>query len=132
MRIVSTALVGLLSLALLAGCLTTGGDTKPSPAALAYATKNSYEAALIVAVRYNELPRCGKSTSPPLCSDQAAVETIRKANAAARVALDKAEKIVRDPALKDDAKATAVAAAVEAVDALKAILTIYAPKGGQS
>lgn len=109
----------------LAACQQQG----PSAPSAVYATKNAYEAALIVAVQYNNLPRCGAPTSPPLCSDQAAVEAIRKANVATRTALDAAEKTARDPAVSADAKAAVVLSANNAVAALQAILALYAPKG---
>lgn len=127
-KIQSHWLVGLLAMAALA--LAACGDKAPSPASQVYAAKNAYEAALIGAVAYNNLPRCGTPTSPPACSDQAAVGAIRKANDAARTTLDAAEKTVRDPTVNADVKAAIVVGATNAVSALQAILAIYAPKKG--
>lgn len=102
----------------------------PSSASQVYAAKNAYEAALIVAVHYNALPRCGAPTSPPLCSDASAVAAIRKANVAAQAALDAAETTVRTPGITSSVAAAAVTAATNAVTALQSILTLYAPKTG--
>lgn len=115
----------LLAVLLLAAC---SGQQKPSAANQVFAAWNAYEAALIVAVRYNELPRCGRPSSPPLCSDAAIVAQVRTANGAARAALDAAEKTVRDPTLRDDVKLAAVEGATNAIAALQAILTLYVPK----
>lgn len=122
--------IAILAVAVaLTGCSLTPQEGKPTPAALVYATKNSYEAALIVAVRYNELPRCGAPTSPPLCSDAGAVTLIRKSNDAARITLDAAEATARDPKITEGTKEASVTAAVNAVAALQAILALYSPKG---
>jgi hypothetical protein len=116
----------VLVVVLLAAC----GQQGPSSASSVYAAKNAYEAALIGAVTYNNLPRCGAPTSPPVCSDQSAVGAIRKANDAARTTLDAAEKTVRDPTVTADTKAAVVLGATNAVSALQAILAIYAPRKG--
>lgn len=120
--------LALLAAFALAGCGTASNT--PSPQNAVFAAKNAYQAALIVSVRYNELPRCGAPTSPPICSDADAVAVIRKANTSARSALDVAEDVVRNPAFADATKADSVDAAVKAVAAMQAIITVYAKKGG--
>ena len=123
-------MIRALAISLLAFCLAACQQQGPSSASSVYAAKNAYEAALIVAVNYNKLPRCGMPTSPPLCSDQAAVEAIRKANVAARTTLDAAEKTVRDPAAQADTKTAVAMAANDTVSAMQAILALYAAKTG--
>jgi len=118
----------ILSLLLAVGACQATSST-PSSASQVYAAKNTYEAALILAVNYNNLPRCGAPTSPPLCSDTNAVAVIRKANDAARKALDGAEKTVRDPNLTTDAKTGAVVIATNAVTTLQGIIALYTTKG---
>jgi hypothetical protein len=127
MKSIVTAIAAALSLALaLGGCAAT--SSTPSSASQVYAAKNAYEAALVVAVQYNNLPRCGKPTSPPICSEQSGIDAIRKANTAARTALDAAEKTVRDPAASASATAAASLAATNAVTAMQSILTLYSQK----
>lgn len=118
----------LLAALTLGACQAT--PSTPSSASQVYAAKNTYEAALILAVQYNSLPRCGAATSPPLCSDTNALAVIRRANTAARTALDGAEKTVRDPSLTADAKSGAVVIATNAVAVLQGVITLYySPKG---
>lgn len=111
--------------ALLGFVLVACQQTGPSPSSAVYAAKNGYEAALVVAVTYNKLPRCGTPTSPPLCSDQAAVNAIRKASDATATAIDAAEKTVRDPAINADIKSAATLSATNALTALQTILALY-------
>lgn len=120
--------IALLAALVLTGCGEKAPAT-PSPQNAVFAAKNTYQAALIVAVRYNELPRCGRPTSPPVCSDQSAVDVIRKANNSASSALDVAEDVVRNPAFADATKADSADAAVKAVSAMQAIITVYTKKG---
>ena len=82
-----------------------------------------------MAVTYNNLPRCGAPTSPPVCSDPGAIIAIRKANTAAQAALDAAETTVRTPGVTASVATAATVSATNAVAALQSILTLYAPKG---
>ncbi len=110
----------------LAACAQTPtGEGSGSAATSVYQTKLAYAAVLTGAVEYNKLPRCGRPTSPVLCSDQGAVEAMRKANVAARSALDAAENTVRDPAVKGNTAQLAVTAAGNAVDSFKEIVALY-------
>jgi len=120
-------LIAIVALLAVGACAAT--PSTPSSASQIYAAKNTFEAALIVGVRYNALPRCGAPTSPPLCSDASAVAAIRKANVAAQAALDAAETTVRTPGVTSSVAAAAVVAATNAVGAMQAILNLYAPKG---
>ena len=120
--------LAILALLMVAACNPTTSNV-PSPAASVYAAKNAYEAALIAAVTYNNLPRCGAPTSPPVCSDAGAIIAIRKANTAAQASLDAAETTVRTAGVSTNAATAAVTAATNAVAALQAILTLYSPKG---
>ena len=58
--------------------------------------------------------------SPP--SGTGVVTSIRRANADADVALDAAEKVVRDPAATSSAVTEAIAASTNAVNALQTIV----------
>lgn len=113
------------ALLLLAACAS--GPT-PSQQNVVLASKNTLVAAQTLAIQYTSLPRCGQSTSPPLCSDAAVVISIRKANADAVVALDAAEKVVRDPAASSSAIAEATAAASQAITALQTIVANHKVK----
>jgi hypothetical protein len=115
----------LVPLLLLVAACATPKDGAGSPATIVYQSKLAYAAVLTGAVEYNALPRCGRPTSPSLCSDQGAVEAMRKANLAARSALDSAEKTARDPAVKGDTLALAATAAVNAVDSFKTVVALY-------
>lgn len=83
-----------------------------------YAAKLGYEAALTVAVQYNALPRCGRPTSPPICSSADLVVQLRKADAAASTTLDAAENIVRGTNPDTSVASAAISAAEQAVAAL--------------
>ena len=109
--------IGMLTL--LGACAS--GAT-PSQQNLVLASKNTLVAAQTLAIQYTSLPRCGAPTSPPLCSDTGIVTAVRKANADAVVALDAAEKVVRDPAATSSAVTEAVSAATNAVTALQTIV----------
>lgn len=110
---------------LLSACAASSSTPALSPAATVFAAKTSYEAVLITAVAYNKLPRCGTPKSPPLCSDQAVVVQLRKADDAALATLGSAENIVRTPGVTKDAISFATVAATNAVSAMQAILSTY-------
>lgn len=110
------------ALALLAGCATGATGATPSQQNVVLASKNSLVGAQTLAIQYTSLPRCGAPTSPPLCSDAAVVTGIRKANSDAVVALDAAEKAVRDPTATSSAINEAIAAATNAITALQTIV----------
>ena len=113
--VLSTVLVLLL-----AGC---GAITGASPAADVFAMRAGYDAAVLTpAATYASLPRCVPAAPRP-CSEQAVVNQLRKADAAAKAALDAAETVVRDTP-RVDAR-TAISAAREAIAAVSTIIAIY-------
>lgn len=109
----------ILAALALAACAS---GASPSQQNLVYAAKQSFVAAQTLAIQYTSLPRCGMPDSPALCSDVGVVSVIRKANADAVVALDSAEKVVRDPNATSSAINEAIASATEAVRSLQAIM----------
>ena len=88
------------------------------------AAQLGYEAALIVAVKYNQLPRC-TPTGPKVCSVQAVVEQLRKADDAAIASLAAAKNVVVTPGATTSAIVAAQAAASQAVTAFTTILNVY-------
>lgn len=127
MRRILTIAATALFLAL-GACQTTGGSQPTDPASVVFSAKTSYAAALSVAVRYANLPRCGKPTSPPICSDPSVVLQLRKADEVASVALDQAEAMVRTPNVNPGLAATAVQSAVGAVKVLQQVVVTYGLK----
>ena len=97
-------------------------STPPTSAVLASMT--SYQAALVLAVKYNQLPRCAED-GPTLCSDAAVVKQLRMADDAALAALEAAQNVVLTPGASDSAIAAAQASAGQAVTAFQSILAIY-------
>lgn len=100
-----------------------GQSGLPSPANTVFAAKNTFVGLQTTAIQYTSLPRCGAPTSPPLCSDQATVLTIRKLNNDAVTTLDAAEKTVRDPTSSTSAQQAAANSSTNAVGALQTVLT---------
>jgi hypothetical protein len=120
-RIAVLPVVAALLLVSACGALTGG-----TPAADVFAMRAGYNAAFLApAVAYNALPRCAEAVPQP-CSQQSVVSQLRKADAAAKAALDAAETVVRD-APGVDAR-TAINAAREAIGAAVAIVAIYGGK----
>lgn len=104
----------------------------PSPAAQVYAVENTYAAALVLAVQYGNLPRCGVMPLAPVsdvvrpCSSASAVETMRSANVQARRILDTAQAAVQ----ANPAGATqAIADATQAAKDFQTVVAQYAGKG---
>ena len=124
MRNIVTVIATALFLAL-GGC---SGGLPPSAQNDVFAAKTAYGAALTLAVAYNGLPRCGTPTSPPLCSDQAVVLQLRKADQVASLALDQAEAVVRNPLSSASLIAAAVQSASGAVKTLQMIEQTYSVK----
>lgn len=121
-RAIGSAAVVLLALFVGACGALTGG----TPAADVFAMRASYNAAVLApAAAYASLPRCAAAVPQP-CSEQAVVNQLRKADAAAKAALDAAETVVRDTP-RVDAR-TAIRAATEAIAAVAAIAAIYGGK----
>lgn len=109
-------------------CSTIGAVTQPVPAPTAlalqdaaYKAKLGFQATLVLSVAYIERPRCGRPTSPVLCSEQSTVDTMRKVIIATDSATQAAEDAAR--AIKSDTTVAAalVNAAERSVVALKTI-----------
>ena len=113
----------LLALAIFALVVACSSGASPSQQNIVLASKNTLVAAQTLAIQYTSLPHCGQLTSSLLCSDAGVVAQIRKANADAVLALDAAEKIVRDPNATSSAVSEAIAAATKAVTTLQAVVS---------
>ncbi len=83
------------ALVLAAGLSSCMAATPQTPAQVVFAAKNAYNAALLVAVTYKELPGCQLLSHPPVCSDPAIVKSLQDKDDIAAPALDAAEKAVR-------------------------------------
>ena len=92
----------------------------------AYAAKSAYEGTLVLAVAYNERPRCTTPKTVVTCSEQAVVDQLRRASAAADSATQAAENAVRTLGSNPTIVSAAVTAAEQSVKALQAVTTIYA------
>lgn len=121
-------LMSIAAAAFLTACGAPGQSGSPSPAQSVLAAKTAYTGALVVAVRYNQIPRCGRPASPPICSDESVVLQLRKADAVAGAALDGAEAIVRQPGVQASVAIAAARSATEAVKLLQTVLTTYSVK----
>lgn len=125
-------LAGVIALALLGGCSTLQAVAQPVPTAAqatleqsTYAAKLTFEATLVGAVAYIELPRCGRPASPKICSQQNVVDVMRKAITSADASVQAAENAVR--AIKQDTTVlqALVSAAQQSVGAFKVITDTY-------
>ena len=119
MKLRYLALVGMLALA---ACATAAVKQQTS----VYELRSSYAIYLDAAAAYSQLPFCAKGTSATLtapCSDPSAVIALKKADDTAKLALDSAENIVRNNPVVD--ASSAIAAAQQALDAVKAIEAAY-------
>lgn len=87
----------------------------------AYTAKLSFQAALTGAVVYIELPRCGRPTSPVVCSQQAVVDVMRNAIKAADAGTQAAEDAARSLTSDTTALGALVTAAEKSVTALQSL-----------
>lgn len=112
---------------LLAGCALTSLTKPVTPATTvdlqkgAYAAKLTFQGALIVAVAYIELPRCGRPTSPTVCSQQSVVDIMRNSIKAADAGTQAAEDAARTLTADSTTLSALVTAAEKSVTALQAI-----------
>lgn len=101
-----------IPLMLLAAC------TQPeSPAQAVYLAQSNYAAALRAELAYSSLPRCGKPTSPKLCSDVDVIRKVQKADDVAWAAIGEAQDAVRTPGFGNNKITTIVATATSLTDA---------------
>ncbi len=116
----------LALLLLLGGCSTLVAPVGTSVVSLqkaAYEAKLAYQATLIVVVPYIERPRCGRATSPVICSDQNVVDTMRKAIIATDAATQAAENAALTTGPDTTIAAALVTVATQAVGGFKAAAT---------
>lgn len=120
--------LAVAGIALLLGACALTSLTKPLPATTtvdlqksAYAAKLTFQGALIVAVAYIELPRCGRPTSPVVCSQQSIVDIMRNSIKAADAGTQAAEDAARSLNADSTALSALVTAAEKSVTALQAI-----------
>lgn len=115
----------LLALGLMAGCAGTQVAQQKS----VYALRGTYDAYLDAASAYSSLPLCvaGQPAGMP-CAQPNVVLALKKADDAAKLALDSAENIVRNSPVVDPT--SAISAAEQAVNAVGQILAAYNIKIG--
>lgn len=112
----------LILASVLALSLTACAGAFDSPEKSVYQIRSGYTTLLVAAVQYESLVRCPETTEK-LCSDPKVVDILRKADTTAEAALDAAEDTVRNhPEINGE---FAVAAAENAVEAFRTILTTY-------
>lgn len=98
-------------------CILSACAAVPKTAAQGvYLTEMHYAAALTVATKYRQLPRCMAAVSP-LCSNPDVVAKLILADAAAYTAILAAQHVVRTPGFGSDAITSAFAAAEAAMQA---------------
>lgn len=107
--------------ALLGPTKTLGTTTTADLQKGAYTAKLSFQAALTGAVVYIELPRCGRPTSPAICSQQSVVDIMRNAIKAADAGTQAAEDATRSLTADSTALSALVTAAEKSVVALQTI-----------
>lgn len=81
------------------------------PDRVIYRTQGYYNAAVAAEIAYGKLPRCGKPTSPVLCSDLSIMKKVRKIDDAAWAAIKEAQVAVRTEGFGEGKVATFVTSA---------------------
>lgn len=92
-----------------------------TPDRIVYQTQGYYNAALVLENAYGNLPRCGKPTSPVLCSDLSIMKKIRKVDDAAYAAIKEAQIAVRTPGFNESKVTTFVTSATALTKAFSEI-----------
>lgn len=123
------ALVGGCGTVTTTGTGTTTGSVLTSAEAqrAVFVSKTAFDAALIIATKYKNLPVCA-ATQPQPCSDPGIVAQLQRSANVANVALDAAEAAVRTPQIGSSAMNTAVAAANSALAAFSALVSLSGVK----
>lgn len=113
-----------LAVAMIFAVGTLAACAAVTPAQRVYETQANYTALLSIAEGYESLPRCldGQDFLSDQCSDTKAVDLIRKADNDAWAAILAAQNAVRRPGASQSDTYLALAAAQEAVGALRTIL----------
>lgn len=81
------------------------------PDRIVYQAQGYYNVGLVAANAYGNLPRCGKPSSPVLCSDLSIMKKVRKVDDAAHAALKEAQAAVRTPGFAESKVTTIVTSA---------------------
>lgn len=89
--------------------------------------KLTFEAALIGIVAYIERPRCGRPTSPVLCSQQTIVDVMRTAIKATDLTTQAGEDAARTITGDTTVAAALVAASTKSAEAFKFLRDTYNP-----
>lgn len=117
---------------LVAGCSTINAATATvdmtNPSKAAYATRAGYDAALVLATQYAQLPRCNAPAAPPLCSDRAVLDTMLQLSQAADKATLGAENAVRAFGANASLVRVAIEGAQKSVDVFNQVAQAYAAK----
>ncbi len=82
-----------------------------SSAQIVYMVQSDYATALRAELAYSSLPRCGKPTSPKLCSEVNIIKNIQQADNVAWASIQEAQAAVRTPGFGEAKIATAIATA---------------------
>lgn len=121
-------LLAVAGIALLMGACSLLQANQPLPASTtvdlqkrAYAAKLAFQGVLTASIAYIEMPRCGRPTSPPVCSQQAVVDVMRNALKAGDAGTQAAEDAARSLTADSTALSALVVAAEKSVAALQAI-----------
>ncbi len=106
------------------GCASYTAAQHATPARVVYAIQADYVATLRVAAAYESLPRCGPADDAKMlsCSAPNVVAGLRSADNDAWVALEAAQKAVRDPAAAQSKLELAIAGAKAAVEVFAAVV----------
>ncbi len=83
--------------------------TPQTPAQSVFLVEADYAAALRIELAYSNIPRCGKPTSPTICSEVAVIKKVQTADNVAWTAIQQAQDAVRTPEFGSDKVDTAVA-----------------------
>jgi len=115
-----------LRLAIAAACIALAGcaGATETPQQIVFNAEATQIVGIRLATVYKQLPLCGGAmVMPPLCSTAENVATVDKALEAADVAIESAERVVRDPDFGADVGRSAAVAAREVANSLMIIIT---------
>lgn len=112
-------LLAIALVAILAACASTVAQT---PQQRVFALQTEYNGVLTAAVAYESQPRCTAVVTTK-CSSTSIVAIIRKADIDAYAALKAAQDTVRAPGASDSTITLAITGAVNAIGAMKTVLT---------
>lgn len=96
----------LLPVILLACTSTPAPATPLSPDKIVYQAQGYYNVAVVLETAYDNLPACGRPTSPAVCADTAIKKKVRAIDEVAWAAISEAQAAVRTPGFGQDKIAT--------------------------